>query len=186
LDDNKFRCAVGDCPKMFKGEEFVRKHIRNKHGDIVMQSVGDLAYLNSYLKDPFKLTFSGLVHFPNCTFPDRRHRGGPFVRGNIRGSSSYRGRDAGHTGHPYGGRGRGGGSYYDSSRRPHFSAHRDNTRGGRGGGSRFHPYRGRGGFMKGNVASHGGSDSHYVDFDPPRGAASSYSSTGGGNSSLNY
>ncbi|RKP35159.1 hypothetical protein BJ085DRAFT_14053 [Dimargaris cristalligena] len=51
VEEGKYRCAL--CSKLFKGEAFVVKHIRNKHPDAIQ--VGDLeentAFFNNYVRD---------------------------------------------------------------------------------------------------------------------------------------
>ncbi|TPX54086.1 hypothetical protein SeMB42_g00455 [Synchytrium endobioticum] len=50
VDDGKFRCLV--CTKLFKGEDFVRKHIRSKHPELVDKLRVDFVIINNYCRDP--------------------------------------------------------------------------------------------------------------------------------------
>ena len=45
---------------MFKGDDFVRKHVVNKHPDRVEEYKRRSTLLNAYLKDAFKLTFADM------------------------------------------------------------------------------------------------------------------------------
>ncbi|CAG8546017.1 4633_t:CDS:10 [Paraglomus occultum] len=46
----KFRCKL--CGKLFKGQEFVRKHINLKHNDKLEEVRNDCAFFNNYVLDP--------------------------------------------------------------------------------------------------------------------------------------
>ncbi|KAJ3108590.1 hypothetical protein HDU96_007479 [Phlyctochytrium bullatum] len=50
IEAEKYRCK--DCTKLFKGEEFVRKHIRLKHPEIVKTLRVDVDFYNAYVRDP--------------------------------------------------------------------------------------------------------------------------------------
>ncbi|TPX35504.1 hypothetical protein SmJEL517_g02112 [Synchytrium microbalum] len=50
VEDSKFRCLV--CTKLFKGDEFVRKHIRVKHGEVVEKTKAEFIIINNYARDP--------------------------------------------------------------------------------------------------------------------------------------
>ncbi|KAJ3035350.1 hypothetical protein HDV00_004050 [Rhizophlyctis rosea] len=49
----KFRC--GECKKLFRGEEFVRKHLRSKHPNTWEDTKVECEYFNAYVRDPNKL-----------------------------------------------------------------------------------------------------------------------------------
>ncbi|KAG9298191.1 hypothetical protein G9A89_002679 [Geosiphon pyriformis] len=49
----KFRCAI--CGKLFKGQEYVRKHIGLKHADKVKNLENEVNFLNNYVIDPHHL-----------------------------------------------------------------------------------------------------------------------------------
>ncbi|CAG8555537.1 8571_t:CDS:2, partial [Ambispora leptoticha] len=49
----KFRCSI--CGKLFKGQEFVRKHICLKHADKVKSLENEITFLNNYVMDPSHL-----------------------------------------------------------------------------------------------------------------------------------
>ncbi|RXG59961.1 Serrate RNA effector molecule-like protein [Armadillidium vulgare] len=47
---DKWQCPL--CNKKFKAEEFVHKHILNKHGEKVKEVQKEVEYFNNYLRDP--------------------------------------------------------------------------------------------------------------------------------------
>ncbi|KAJ2313008.1 hypothetical protein IWW54_001753 [Coemansia sp. RSA 2705] len=50
LDEGRFRCLL--CTKLFKGDAFVRKHIRNKHPEAVPDTlVSEIAYFNNFVRE---------------------------------------------------------------------------------------------------------------------------------------
>lgn len=50
LAKDKWLCPLSG--KKFKGPEFVRKHILNKHGERLEEVKANTAYFNNYLRDP--------------------------------------------------------------------------------------------------------------------------------------
>lgn len=54
-DEQKYRCKVGTCTKLFKGEDFVRNHIIKKHPEFVTSVEEEGALLNSYVLDACRL-----------------------------------------------------------------------------------------------------------------------------------
>ncbi|KAI8835559.1 hypothetical protein BC829DRAFT_406320 [Chytridium lagenaria] len=50
IESEKYRCK--DCSKLFRGEEFVRKHIRSKHPEVVKELMVDVDFYNAYVRDP--------------------------------------------------------------------------------------------------------------------------------------
>lgn len=110
VDDSKQRCGL--CKKLFRSAEFVRKHIRNKHPELVldrMAETGEKYMWAAFQEDPNRP--KPVVEFNNAS-PRGDYRG----RGRGRGYSS-------------GGRG-----YHDDRRRY-------NDRGGYGGRRSPPPYR---------------------------------------------
>ncbi|KAK6505503.1 hypothetical protein TWF481_007400 [Arthrobotrys musiformis] len=55
-DEGKFRCRVKDCTKLFKSEEFVRKHMTKRHPEFVGGIEQEIKLLNAYVMDPFHIT----------------------------------------------------------------------------------------------------------------------------------
>ncbi|KAF3938525.1 hypothetical protein ABW19_dt0207236 [Dactylella cylindrospora] len=55
-DEGKFRCRVKDCTKLFKSEEFVRKHMTKRHPEFVTGIEQEIKLLNAYVMDPFHIT----------------------------------------------------------------------------------------------------------------------------------
>ncbi|KAJ2687856.1 hypothetical protein IWW39_002610 [Coemansia spiralis] len=50
LDEGRFRCLL--CTKLFKGDAFVRKHIRNKHPEAVPETlVREISYFNNFVRE---------------------------------------------------------------------------------------------------------------------------------------
>ncbi|KAK9237193.1 hypothetical protein V1525DRAFT_426457 [Lipomyces kononenkoae] len=54
-DEGKFRCKVAGCTKLFKGEDFVRKHIEKRHHEWIESLEADNTLLNNYVLDPCRL-----------------------------------------------------------------------------------------------------------------------------------
>jgi hypothetical protein len=54
-DEGKFRCRVGTCTKLFKGEEFWRKHLDKKHTEWLEQLRLDALLVNTYVSDPTRV-----------------------------------------------------------------------------------------------------------------------------------
>lgn len=50
VDEGRYRCQA--CAKLFKGPEFVIKHLQGKHEDLVQQSLSDLPLLKALLTHP--------------------------------------------------------------------------------------------------------------------------------------
>lgn len=50
LEEGKFKCGL--CPKLFKGSDFVTKHVRTKHEENVQEIEEDVAFFNNYVQDP--------------------------------------------------------------------------------------------------------------------------------------
>ncbi|KAI9467771.1 arsenite-resistance protein 2-domain-containing protein [Coemansia mojavensis] len=50
LDEGRFRCLL--CTKLFKGDAFVRKHIRNKHPEAVPETlVHEISFFNNFVRE---------------------------------------------------------------------------------------------------------------------------------------
>ncbi|KAJ1560295.1 hypothetical protein HK405_007593 [Cladochytrium tenue] len=50
VDTEKFRCT--DCSKLFRGEEFVLKHIKGKHPRLAEEISEEIEFFNAYVRDP--------------------------------------------------------------------------------------------------------------------------------------
>ncbi|KAJ3009957.1 hypothetical protein HKX48_007656 [Thoreauomyces humboldtii] len=48
--EGKYRCI--ECQKLFKGEEFVKKHIRSKHNELTLPTRKHVEYFNNFVRDP--------------------------------------------------------------------------------------------------------------------------------------
>ncbi|KAJ2715378.1 hypothetical protein H4R19_001238 [Coemansia spiralis] len=50
LDEGRYRCLL--CQKLFKGDAFVRKHIRNKHPEVVPDTlVHEITFFNNFVRE---------------------------------------------------------------------------------------------------------------------------------------
>jgi len=50
VEESKYKCEL--CPKMFKGPDFVAKHIRTKHVEEVQEIEDEITFYNNYIADP--------------------------------------------------------------------------------------------------------------------------------------
>ncbi|GAB6018658.1 Serrate RNA effector molecule [Chamberlinius hualienensis] len=87
IGKDKWLCPLSG--KKFKGPEFVKKHIFNKHGEKVEEVKKEVDYFNNYLMDPKR------PQLPDHPI-NRPHRGGP-------GGGSAEGMREGYSGPSYGG-----------------------------------------------------------------------------------
>lgn len=53
IAEQKYRCKI--CNKLFKGDDFVRKHIRTKHSDVLKEVEIEATFFNNYVRDPHHL-----------------------------------------------------------------------------------------------------------------------------------
>eukprot|EP00743_Colponemidia_sp_Colp-15_P007137 GILK01007702.1.p1 GENE.GILK01007702.1~~GILK01007702.1.p1 ORF type:complete len:695 (-),score=89.24 GILK01007702.1:132-2216(-) len=61
LEDEKYRCKVPNCNKLFRGPDFVKKHINLKHTENLQELKNKLIeqrMMDAYLADPHKITQS--------------------------------------------------------------------------------------------------------------------------------
>jgi hypothetical protein len=77
IESNKCRCKL--CNKLFKGAEFVEKHVKTKHKADFQEIIDEVQYFNNYIRDSQRVTppsnvtplgantFQG--HFPHSNFP---------------------------------------------------------------------------------------------------------------------
>lgn len=54
-DEGKYRCKVAGCTKLFKAEEFWRKHLDKKHFEWLQVLENEAALVNSYVLDPCRV-----------------------------------------------------------------------------------------------------------------------------------
>ncbi|KAL6071930.1 splicing factor 1 isoform X1 [Balamuthia mandrillaris] len=57
-DEEKYRCAIRECSKLFCGANFVKKHLRLKHSDLLKQAIEkatESQYFNNYMNDPRRI-----------------------------------------------------------------------------------------------------------------------------------
>lgn len=54
--DSKFRCL--ECQKLFKADEFVRKHVRTKHPSVVEEECESVSFFNNFCCDMYKIDTS--------------------------------------------------------------------------------------------------------------------------------
>lgn len=113
-DDGKHRCRL--CTKLFKAMDFVKKHIRNKHPELVVDKIAEVgeSYMWEQYREDEQRPMPPIETTNNPTNPvlgGGRVGNGP----GGRNGSPYRG--GGRQG-PYGGRG-GGGYYRDDGPPPY-------------------------------------------------------------------
>jgi hypothetical protein len=80
-DEGKFRCKVGTCTKLFKAEEFWRKHLDKKHTEWLSQLELEATLVNTYVSDPTR------VHPPKI----EQNAQGNFQAGGMSMGGSHRG-----------------------------------------------------------------------------------------------
>jgi hypothetical protein len=51
--ETKYRCV--ECQKLFKGDEYVKKHLKIKHPELVKPITTDTVMFNAYILDPSKI-----------------------------------------------------------------------------------------------------------------------------------
>lgn len=56
VKDNEKRYRCKHCSKLFKGEEYVKKHIKTKHTDLIEPIIMEANYFNNYAQDIQKIT----------------------------------------------------------------------------------------------------------------------------------
>jgi hypothetical protein len=75
--ENKFRCI--ECQKLFRGDDFVRKHVKSKHEGVISHVEDEVLFFNEYVKfadtiDVVKTNYSKTKHEERLD-RDRRERG---------------------------------------------------------------------------------------------------------------
>ena len=99
-DEGKYRCKVQSCTKLFKAENFWRKHIEKRHADWLEKIELETKLVNAYVTDPCrvhppKVDYNGNTQQGNgAQFADRRQF--PVVSGGPGGF----GLGGGNTGQP--------------------------------------------------------------------------------------
>ena len=78
--EGKYRCV--ECEKLFKGEEFVKKHLKTKHEDVIASITSDTLMFNAFLLNPCKVD-AGRPPMPSSSH-SQRGGGGPRYRENTR------------------------------------------------------------------------------------------------------
>ncbi|KAF2403992.1 hypothetical protein EJ06DRAFT_470847 [Trichodelitschia bisporula] len=72
-DESRYRCKVPDCTKLFKGNNFWRKHVEKRHGDFFNKIKQDVTLVNSYVLDPSHIAPSRSDANSNGHFPISGH-----------------------------------------------------------------------------------------------------------------
>ncbi|KAI8836447.1 arsenite-resistance protein 2-domain-containing protein [Chytriomyces cf. hyalinus JEL632] len=112
VDEEKYRCA--ECSKLFRGREFVKKHLRAKHDTVVEALKEEVTFYNNYVKDPNRVHYvlglggpvpGGHQQPHHHHHQQQQHGGGQY--GGQQQQQQYGG---------YGGADRGGGGYYGDRR----------------------------------------------------------------------
>ncbi|KAJ5591969.1 uncharacterized protein N7459_002338 [Penicillium hispanicum] len=68
-DDSRFRCKVPECTKLFKAENFWRKHVGKRHPEWLTKVQNDMILVNSYVLDPSRIAPSRSDANSNGHFP---------------------------------------------------------------------------------------------------------------------
>ncbi|GAB7365153.1 hypothetical protein MBLNU230_g6240t1 [Neophaeotheca triangularis] len=76
-DINKYRCKVPECTKLFKAEEFWRKHVEKRHPEWYAKIRDDVELVNTYVLDPAHIAPSRSDANSNGHFPLSNHGGAP-------------------------------------------------------------------------------------------------------------
>ncbi|KAF2442267.1 hypothetical protein P171DRAFT_64603 [Karstenula rhodostoma CBS 690.94] len=72
-DESKWRCKVPECTKLFKGQNFWRKHIEKRHPEWLEKLHTDLQLVNTYVMDPAHIAPSRSDANSNGHFPMGNH-----------------------------------------------------------------------------------------------------------------
>ncbi|KAF1946256.1 hypothetical protein EJ02DRAFT_367520 [Clathrospora elynae] len=72
-DESKWRCKVPECSKLFKGQNFWRKHTEKRHPEWLEKLQKDLRLVNSYVVDPAHIAPSRSDANSNGHFPMGNH-----------------------------------------------------------------------------------------------------------------
>uniref|UniRef100_K3WBH7 C2H2-type domain-containing protein n=1 Tax=Globisporangium ultimum (strain ATCC 200006 / CBS 805.95 / DAOM BR144) TaxID=431595 RepID=K3WBH7_GLOUD len=98
-DDGKHRCRL--CTKLFKAADFVKKHIRNKHPELVVDKIAEVgeSYMWEQYREDANRPLPPIETTNNLSNPVLGGRGGP---------NSFQNRGGGGRSGPYGGPPRGG------------------------------------------------------------------------------
>ncbi|KAF2675453.1 hypothetical protein BT63DRAFT_450441 [Microthyrium microscopicum] len=72
-DENKWRCKVPECTKLFKGSVFWRKHVEKRHEDFYEKLKQDILLVNAYVLDPAHIAPSRSDANSNGHFPLNQH-----------------------------------------------------------------------------------------------------------------
>ncbi|KAL7306441.1 hypothetical protein TKK_0001857 [Trichogramma kaykai] len=156
ISKEKWLCPLSG--KKFKGPDYIRKHIFNKHAEKVSEVKAEAEYFNNYLKDPKR---PQLPEHPGNKAPPREAQREPgFPQFNAT-APRHAGRFAGNFGGNFGGnRGSPGGG---------FGAGNFGSGGGFGGsGFGSGPRSNRGGNFRGRGSGVFRPVIHYRDLDAPR------------------
>merc|ERR1712062_205618 len=147
LGKDKWLCPLSG--KKFKGPDFVRKHIFNKHGEKVEEVKKEVQYYNNYLRDPKR---PQLPENPKTGSGSTSGRGSRGESGSARGGGDpyqYSGMPREATNYPIYDDYRESRGYHEPRYNQDRGGYRSGNRGrqdfggGRGGGRMDNPYAGR-------------------------------------------
>ncbi|KAF3481884.1 mucin-like protein 1 [Arthroderma uncinatum] len=68
-DESKFRCKVPECTKLFKAQNFWRKHVKKRHEEWFAEIQNELALVNAYALDPAHISPTRSDAASNGHFP---------------------------------------------------------------------------------------------------------------------
>lgn len=123
--EGKYRCT--ECTKLFKGEEFVKKHVRLKHPNLLESVKADVDLFNTFVRDPHKMSSNTTTTTSTTTVGGGGNRIDNYQQSSYHQRNSYGG----------GGASNGGGGYNDR-RSGGFAprgGYNDRRSGGYGGGA---------------------------------------------------
>ncbi|KAI9846303.1 MAG: hypothetical protein M1838_001333 [Thelocarpon superellum] len=72
-DESKFRCKVPDCTKLFKGQDFWKKHVEKRHPEWLESLRHEADLVNQYVLDPAHIAPSRSDANSNGHFPNGYH-----------------------------------------------------------------------------------------------------------------
>ena len=59
--EGRVRCLVPNCGKLFKDEEYVRKHLEKRHQEVLEKQRKKIMLINAYLLDPNRALMEGFA-----------------------------------------------------------------------------------------------------------------------------
>lgn len=95
----KYGCGAKGCTKLFHAAEFVHKHLKLRHQDLVAELTAKARseiYFNNYMNDPDAPGSAVTTQQSGQRDKARRRKVGPGIAGDVSSGSASRGRDVDH------------------------------------------------------------------------------------------